>query len=1410
MTVVSNSDLTRFPYAAVGLIRATFSDGTKTVGVGSVIGNNDVITALSLIYKPVLGWATDIDFHFGADYNVITETFDNTPYSLTSGFRWTASGYTDNIYADSNNTTFTQSEAQYNIAVIGLSEEIGIRTGSLGLDPGKDSNGQSFSTIGFSGSEGMVSIQATVNKSATAGVYTSLTNPYPEQDVRSSGSPLFTSDGYLVGVRAATTLWADIGFLYSFITSKLSSNNSLITGTKDTTPPTLTSTSPADEALRVAIDANLTLIFSEAITRGAGTLELKNSAGTIIESFNIATSTRVIVSGSTLTVDPFSDLAYSTGYRLEISPGTIKDSSGNSYEGTTAYNFTTAWKKPTVSIEGETAVEGDSGVRNLIFQISLSNIIPEDVKLTVRTKAGTASTGSGDYNGFSERLIIIPAGQAKFNLAIEINGDNIFEPNEGFAVEIISADGAILGESVARGWITDDDQPYSLPTDTYVRYQWHLYPGIGANVFPAWVDWTGKGVKVGVFDQGIDRFHTDLDGNLLTALGRDASTLLAGGSPKTSNDNHGTAVAGVIAAEGDGKLTVGVAPDASLVSIYSPLSGAISSFIKEIVNAYKYAKSLDILNDSWGFAPKRYTSDPWAFFDNFNSSLFSPVFIALKDLADNGRGGLGTLVVQSAGNSFNLGDDTNLHSFQNSRFIITVAATDYSGNASYFSSQGASILVSAPGGGGGGVGGFLGEVLTTDRVGNSGYSPNDYDFVSGTSFSAPIVSGVVALLLEANPNLGYRDVQLILAYSARQIATETNTWKSNGAKNHNGGGLHYDAVTHNLGFGMVDALAAVRLAESWKGVPLTSQNVIEVSAKVAQPKNIPDGSSLVSQSVRIDQNILVERVELKVDIAHSFIGDLGILLTSPSGTNSWLLYKAGESSESPYGLSQNNINFTFNTVLSMGERSIGSWSLAVFDFEVGDFGTLNSWSINLIGRNISDDDTYFYSDEYSDALLTDRSRSTLTDLGGTDLINASMVTSDLRLDLNPGSLNTIDGQSLTLATGTVIENAYGGDGNDSITGNNSANVLMGMRGSDILYGVDGNDTLDGGAGNDVLDGGSGIDYAAYYADKYSDCTITYNGTSYSIKTKTQGTDILKNIEYLAFSDKTYDLRTFIAPPTYTLTPTKTNFDEGGTAVFNLVTANVTAGTTLAYTVSGISSTDVTSGILNGTTVVGSDGNSTISIGITADKLTEGAETLTVNILGNSASARINDTSIYKGPATSDLVYVFKSEKTGLAVNPASYSYYYTSNLDEVKHINAQANWPWVQKASTFEAAHSNPTLSTPVFKFWSDKLQAPYFTISTAERDQIISWSATGKNGYDWKYAGTGFSVYTSSAPTDDLGKNAIPVYCVWMDDTDFNPANGLSGGVLFTADKVEYDGLVKLVGVTGVGTVFYGEVPGN
>jgi hypothetical protein len=184
--------------------------------------------------------------------------------------------------------------------------------------------------------------------------------------------------------------------------------------------------------------------------------------------------------------------------------------------------------------------------------------------------------------------------------------------------------------------------------------------------------------------------------------------------------------------------------------------------------------------------------------------------------------------------------------------------------------------------------------------------------------------------------------------------------------------------------------------------------------------------------------------------------------------------------------------------------------------------------------------------------------------------------------------------------------------------------------------------------------------------------------------------------------------------------------------------------------------------------------------------------------------------VLKGPPSLDIVFVFKSEKAGAGVNPASYSYFYTVDANEANYIKGQASWPWVQKTATFEAAHSNPSSSVPVFRFWSDKHQSHFFTINSAEKDQIINWSKTGTNGYDWKFEGEGFRVYADGKTTDGLGKSAIPVYRLWMDDKDFNAANGLSGGHFFTADKGEYDSMIKLVGVKGEGIAFYGEPPGG
>lgn len=190
-----------------------------------------------------------------------------------------------------------------------------------------------------------------------------------------------------------------------------------------------------------------------------------------------------------------------------------------------------------------------------------------------------------------------------------------------------------------------------------------------------------------------------------------------------------------------------------------------------------------------------------------------------------------------------------------------------------------------------------------------------------------------------------------------------------------------------------------------------------------------------------------------------------------------------------------------------------------------------------------------------------------------------------------------------------IENLYGcGSTNLNLVGNSASNYIKGS------------------SGDDQLDGGAGIDYAVF-TDKYADCSIIPSGSSFIIKTRSEGQDTVKNLEYLKFADQTINLSLLSTPATYTLTPASLIFDEGSNAVFNLSTTGVTAGTVISYTLSGVTASDITTGSLFGTVVIGPDGKSVISISLALDKLTEGDETLTISLQGASAKATVKDISL---------------------------------------------------------------------------------------------------------------------------------------------------------------------------------------
>jgi subtilisin family serine protease len=197
-----------------------------------------------------------------------------------------------------------------------------------------------------------------------------------------------------------------------------------------------------------------------------------------------------------------------------------------------------------------------------------------------------------------------------------------------------------------------------------------------------------------------------------------------------------------------------------------------------------------------------------------------------------------------------------------------------------------------------------------DITGANGYSTSDYYLYSGTCGSTPHVSGVMALMLEANPNLGYRDVYEILAYSAVLTADEAWQWQDNGAGNWNGGGLH---VSHRAGYGLVDARAAVRLAETWQSVS-TAANEVVVSGSSAASRTLVDNGA-ISDSIVVGAGVTVDRVEIDLNITHGWVGDLVVTLISPDGTESVLVNRPGKYPDDPNALGAGSQNFVYTNAV---------------------------------------------------------------------------------------------------------------------------------------------------------------------------------------------------------------------------------------------------------------------------------------------------------------------------------------------------------------------------------------------------------------------------------------------------------------------------------------------------------------
>ena len=543
--------------------------------------------------------------------------------------------------------------------------------------------------------------------------------------------------------------------------------------------------------------------------------------------------------------------------------------------------------------------------------------------------------------------------------------------------------------------------PFSISSlsDPMAGQQWHLLntgqtayadnhgiPGMDINADPAYrTAVTGLGIIAAVVDTGLEIRHEDLAANVVPDGSWDFNLNTTDPTSASTTGDHGTSVAGLIAAARNSLGGIGVAPDARLkgfnfISSVQTDSDLIASLGGSSANPN--SSDVSVFNQSWGYE------------NNYDLPIDPTVEAQYASGVTSLRSGKGAVYVKSAGNGFtSLASVTCPHPLltcQNASFDpintipyqIVVGAVNASGLKSSYSTAGSAIWVSAPGGEFGlnfaivpGAPSYAYQpaMVTVDQSGcNNGYSqfaarssrfnqcnaPNNSgnytNTMNGTSSAAPITSGVIALILEANSELTWRDVKHILAKTARPIdVTRADVslllsnvtyvaeprWMTNAA------GYNF----HNwFGFGMVDAGAAVNLARTYAlGQLGTFKNTGWVeSPSLAIP--IPDSSVTgASHTLAVPAGTVnvIEAVQIRVSAVHTYTGDLAIEVKSPSGTRS--VFKNGRDG---FWTDDNLDNMVLLSNAFYGESAVGNWTIKLVDTAIIDVGSFTGWAIRIYGH----------------------------------------------------------------------------------------------------------------------------------------------------------------------------------------------------------------------------------------------------------------------------------------------------------------------------------------------------------------------------------------------------------------------------------------------------------------------------
>lgn len=532
--------------------------------------------------------------------------------------------------------------------------------------------------------------------------------------------------------------------------------------------------------------------------------------------------------------------------------------------------------------------------------------------------------------------------------------------------------------------IITETQAHYRPKDSLYHKQWYLSHTGGAQLAPnshiniesAWEITRGlRSVVIAITDDSIDLNHPDFQGLGKIVAPCDLKDKDFLPLPGTPEDNHGTACAGIALAEENGTGIVGVAPGCAMMPIRT--TGYLDDKSIEDIFDWAIAKGASVISCSWGASAV-----------HFPLSLRQRA--AVTRAATQGRQGKGCVIVFAAGNSNRPTDDTVnetgwpnniisgrtqwLSGFATHPDVIAVSASTSLNKKAAYSNWGESISVCAPSNNAP-PGIWLPEtgyiptapqitqtlsglgVFTTDRVGAAGYDQSDFTgYFGGTSSACPIVAGVAALVLSANPDLTAKQVKQILQQTADKIV-DPDPDPQLGMKLGS-----YDSNGHSqwFGYGKVNAGKAVAYAHQLYTVQrwISRWTKQRISQILKIPDYQPSSKSLlplssfgtinaegITSEISISDSNPVQEIEVTVNIQHQFLGDIEIYLMAPD-------QKIVQLQSRNLG-SQTQLNKSYNLQNTpmlrqlIGLPAKGTWKLIVIDCVPGDTGTLNNWELNL-------------------------------------------------------------------------------------------------------------------------------------------------------------------------------------------------------------------------------------------------------------------------------------------------------------------------------------------------------------------------------------------------------------------------------------------------------------------------------